>query len=815
MSQRIDRIRERVELLIREFGRALRGLSRRPLYAAVTVLTLAVAIAVQNTVAAVADAVLFRSLPYEEQADLVAIRFALPGAAASRFSEGVFLLVEDETTTLEGLAISRPGSATVRFTDSSVRMPVISVSPSLFEVLRLRPLHGRLFEERDSAPGAAPVTVLSHGFWTERFQADPTVIGRSMSVDGVPSTIVGVLPTGLSQPFGEARLVLPKSLDPINPNNRLFAFDGVGRVRDGVTREAIEEDLARITRLLPERFPNSLSIEAAELIRPVVRSYIEEMVGPIRPSLMMVLLVSSLVLIVATANVAGILVARTAGRRTEFAVRMSLGASRSDLRRTRLAEPILLATLGGALGLGATTVALGFVRRAATEALPRASEIGVDGRAMVIGLATVILVASLLGSLNLGKRDEGSVVRERSGGGPDASRLRRLLAGGQVAVACLLGSAAVVIGQGTLTAASADPGFRPEGLVGARIGLTTDGYPEWEDVTLLQQELLRRLRESPAIDEAGLTTYLPLRDGRRITSWNAEDSPPDPDEFADAYLTKAVSDGYLEAMGIRVVTGRTLTRDDWATGAPLVAVVSRELADLVWPGVDPIGRRIQRATSAPPYEVVGVVEGVRDRSLASPGQPLVYTPMDLEAMTSGLNSREFSIAVRTRSVSDAQNAIQEAVRSLDPGVPVFGVEPMDETVSQALAPVRLLASLLAAATTTAMILAALGLYGMVAYTVDQRRREIGIRLALGASLPSILWTVTARFLPATLMGVTVGLTAATTLTPLLSSITPDAQIGLGVLGGVGLGALLWTSASGLVPALRAARTRPVDTLGHR
>ena len=799
--------------MVGEVFRAVRALVRRPVFCLSIVGTLAATISAQLTGLTLLDRVVLRPLPYEDPGSLVSMRWILPtGPEGVRQSEGTFLVLRDQNRVFDAVGIARSVDLTVERPEGPTRVAGVRVSPSMFDVLRVSPVLGRGLVSGDSEPGAAPVVVLSHAEWSGSHDQAPDVIGRSISVDGVPREIVGVQPPGAATfPIEDARLILPTVIDEAQPDNRAFFHEAVGRLSPGLDLDGAVADLDRLKSRLSEAYPGAFPASLAEQVRPLIVSLRDFVGGPLRPTLLAVVAATTLLLVVAVANVGSLLAARATARGQEFAIRAAVGASRSALMWTQVVEPGVLVAFGTLAGVGLTGVWLTVLSRLTGGGLGVPMDLG--GETIALGaLATAAGVWSLLSLFAVRPWANGGRAARRAGVGGLGTH--EWVYTTQVAITVVLMVGALGLTSSFLRLLEVDPGFTPHHVTAARVSVTPGAYPEWDELADLHRGVLDRTAQLPGVRRVGIGNYLPLRDGRVFVAWYPEERPPLPGEFSEQVLTKAVSDGYFEALGIGLREGRSFTRDDWRADAPPVAMVNEVAAELFWGGESPIGRRIQRGPNAPPYEVIGVATGVRDRLLTDPPQPMVYQRLDALTLTPGYNTRTFSIAVAHDPGAALTPRIFRAVLDqMDPGASLYDVERMETTVRRAQDRMRLTALLLVSLAGAGLVLSVIGLYGGVSYRLSRRAREMGVRIALGASFPTVARQALTSPAVAVVCGITVGLFVASAIIPFLGLVAPDAEVGAFERLMVGLSCAGVAAVASTPAIVRASRGSVVSILG--
>lgn len=816
----------------------LRSLRRHPTLTAVALATLALGIGANTAIFSVVDAVLLRPLPYPGAERLV--RLSEEGGPVRRgpgggggpvaiVTGGTFEDWRAGTTTLEGLAAYSPRAYTLTGFGEPVRLRGTAVSTSMFEILRASPLAGRLFEPGEDRPGAHQVAVISEQLWTRRFGRDPAIAGRTVTLDDRQFTIVGVLPARFYFPDHETEIWTPMTIDP-GPQRPgqviIMAFAAIGRLKDGVSIEQAEaEGTAASLRNQPPLPPGA---EPAQAPAPKMRlvPLQEEIVAGVRPALLVLTTAVILVLLIASANVANLLLARGAGRQRELAVRTALGARRERLIRQLLTESVLLAAAGGLLGI---VLAYGLLRAllALTPAnIPRIDEVALDGR--VLAFASVLSVATGI-LFGLAPALQGSRVNvlaalneaglQRMGGFRfiRGNRLRSVLVIVEVALSTVLLAGSGLLVRSFVRLVDVDPGYDPANVITTQINLPETRYGSPALQSAFFDQLNERLAAVPGIQSAGTTNMLPLLPGNMVIGFGIVGQPPpaDPSEFPRASM-RVVSAGYAEAMKLELVAGRFPTPLDDA-GTPPVVVVSESLARQYLGGAaQAVGARLQMF-GPEPMEVIGVTGDVRHNGLDTEPQPEAYV-LARQLPAGARMGRAGTTTLVVRTAGDPLRivpALREAVLAIDPNIPLDNVMTMEARLAASVAAPRFYALLLGLFALMALVLAAVGLYGVLSYSVSQRQREIGVRMALGASARDVLGLVFGQGVMLTLAGGAIGVAAALATTRFLqamlfgvSATDPATFLAIGVL------LLAVALLACWIPARRAIRVDPMAALRY-
>ena len=809
-----------MRVLIQDLRFAIRQMGKRPGFSAVVVLTMALGIGANAAIFSVLDAVLLRPLPYSHPERLVKVWSRFTGIGLPNDQNAVsapeFRDYQQLNRSFDELAAMASGSANLGVKGSPQRVQGAGVSPGLFPMLGAKPLLGRTFLPEEAQPGRDHEALLSYGLWRRVFGADPSAVGRTIDIDGVPTTVVGVMPAGFDYP-NESEIWEPLSFSPddLSENSRgSHGMEVLGRIKPGLSMEQVQGDMDRVGRTMIEQH-RSYPYEKYGF-GVILHPLLAETVGDVKTFLVVLMAAVGLVLLIACANIANLLLVRSAERQQEMETRMALGASGWRLSRQLLTESVVLAFVGGVVGLAITPLVLRGLLAIASKSLPRTVETGVDGRVLaltaLVSLATGVLFGLAPALQSAGKRRFDGLKGGRSTEGRRPKRLRSALVICETAVSLLL-----VVGAGLLLRSFArilrvDPGFRPETVLTLRVALPDAVYSKPEQVRGFYRDLVERVQRLPGVEAAGAVSALPLsgQGGSGTTTIDTqsvplEDSTPEADQ-------RVVTPDYFKAMGIELVRGRYFQESD-ADGKPLVAIVDESLAQTFWRNQDPIGKRLRIGglkSNAPWNTVVGVVRHVRNRTLEARSRVEVYWPENQTPRSA------MTLAVQTSAnPMNLVPTIQREVSAIDPDLPVFRVRTMIEVMGDSLQRRRLALTLLAGFAGLALLLAAVGIYGVTSFGVAQRQREIGLRMALGANRGQVMGMMIRSGMGTIAVGLAVGVVLALSLTRLMAGLLfavrtydPLALVGAG---------LLMTSAAFfaiLIPALRATRVNPMEALRY-
>lgn len=794
---------------VRDLRYSFRSLRRSPGLALAALLALGLGVGATAAIYTVVDAVLLEPLPYPEPDELVMLIDANPEAGFPRFSSSPpnYADWKEQARSFEAMAaynranlvLDAPGADPERISGARV-------TDGFFRALGREPLHGRTFTPEEDLPGGEAVAILGHDLWHRRFGGDPAVVGETVVVGGESRRVVGVMPEGFELP-SEAELWLPMALE-IDPQQRGAHYVAVlARLREGVDLPAAQAEMTGITARLAEAYPDVNAGWTVNL-HPIHDLMVEE----IRPVLRVLAAAVVAVLLVVCANVANLLLVRAARREREMAVRTALGAGRGHLAGQLLTETLLLALGGGVLGLAFGVWGTRALVAMNADDIPRAAEIGLDPSVFAFTLA-VALVAGLLAGLapvvHSTRADLQGSLKEGTSGTGEGSRARMLRRGlvlTEVALAVVLLVAAGLLIRSLLEMASISPGFEAEGVLTAQVSLPDTAYPEDADRAAFYHRLTERLAAIPGVETAGAGFPLPLGGGGYFLAYFIEGRPVPPAQEAPVAGIRFVSPGYLEALEVPLLAGRRISEEDREDSRP-VALVDRVLAERIWPGESPLGARFTFEGDSW-MEVVGVVGEVRHAELGAEPEAQIYLPMAQSPMSTA------ALVLRTAGDPEAlAGEVRRAVQDVDPGLPIYRVETLEDVVGASLADQRLSATLLGVFAALALILASLGVYGVISYSVAQRSRELGLRMALGAQRDGVLRLVVRQGMGLVLVGVAVGVVGAFGTSHLLRSLlyevgAADPLTFLVVPAVLALVGLVAT----LVPAVRATRVDPIIAL---
>lgn len=822
--------RLRMTQIIQDAKFALRALAKDRSFTATVLLTLAICIGANAAIFAVVQSVILRPLPVPEADRLVNVFNSYPNAGVPRASNAVPDYYDRlrDLTVFEEQALFRWGGATIGFDGGSERVAMMMATPSLFRVLRVSPQLGAAFTEDDGVVGNHRKVLLSHGMWQSRFAGRPDVVGTDLRVNGRPYTIAGVMPPDFHFIRPDIRIWIPlafapedKTDDRRHSNNHHM----IGRLKPDATIEQAQQQLDAINRRNNERFPQFRQILADAGFRTLALPFQADLVREIRPVLYLLWGGVLFVLLIGAVNITNLVIVRSSARHRDLATRHAIGAGLRRLASQLIAETMLLAAAGGALGLALGWWALSLVPALGLDEIPRGHEIRMDPMTAGTVLAASALVGLLIGfvpvmrlrrlNLNVALREEG-----RSG---TASRramfARRMLATAQVGFAFLLLLGAALLVASFRHVLGVDPGFVPEGVVSGSVSLPTARYPDGAAARSYGQRALERIRALPGIENAALTDTVPFGGAFSDSVIIPEGYVAKPGESLISPTEIDVSDGYFETMRIPLVAGRYLdTRD--TLQSQRVIVIDRKLAHRFWPDQDPIGKRVytpgnnEELTKPGPdsrwFTVAGVVEDVKMYGLADEDRRVgaYYFPHAQREVWS------FAIVARSTLPADSvASAVRTELAAIDPEVPLFSVRTLPELMDESLVSRRMPMLLGVTFGVVALLLSAIGIYGVLAYQVAQRRREIGIRMALGSSVRGVFALVLADGARIVGIGLALGLAGAfATAAYIESQLFGVRALDPMVMAAVALVLAVVSFVAVSIPARRAANVNPVIAL---
>ena len=802
-----------VDAAARDLRFALRALRKTPAFTAGAVLTVALTVGATTAIFSVVYGVLLRQLPYRDAQQLFWLWVDVPGRGRTGFNVPDFIDYRGSNRTLSGFAGYFAYSANLSDESVGERVQGIRATGNLFDVLGARVGRGRLLQPGDERPGADHVAVLTDAFWRRRFAADESIVGRTIRLNAEDYTIVGVLAPGFATPLRDVDLIVPFSpqQDPRRSlRNSVNFIVGVGRLARGVSPSQAAGDLTAISAQLRQRFP----VENARKRGIQMAGVLDGIVGPIRTALVTVFAGVGAVLLIACANLANLMLTRAAARRRDLAVQLALGSSRLNVVRQVLVECVLVSVVGGSIGILLARAGVAGLVALAPADLPRAGEIRVDVAVMIFSLAVASLTGVLFGvipALTSARVDVRDALQAASRGTTaGGQRIRGLLVSAEVAIAVVLLVVMTMLAKSFANVQAVSAGFDPAGVLSARITLPAKRFDSRESIVAFQRTLAQRLSSLPGVTQAGAVTLLPLSGLISRAPFTVEARPVERERMPFAQY-RTVTTGYFEAARIPLKQGRTFSEQDTARTRP-VGVVSEELARRWLDGVEPIGARLilgDTDTGARPIEIIGVVGNVPQNALDEGPTADLYLPyaqLHPDQVAAAASNMFWILRTPGDPMSLAPTLARE-VRRIDPDVVASQIRPLDRYLSDAVAPRRFSVSLMAAFALAAFSLAMTGIYAVVMYSVSQRGREIGIRLALGASHANILRLVMGHGVRFVLVGLSAGMAIAFGVARLLSTMLFGlAATDAATFGEVAVAVAAVSVVACAMPALRAGRS---------
>ncbi|MEP6832580.1 MAG: ABC transporter permease [Gemmatimonas sp.] len=823
-----------------ELQRSARALLRTPGFTLIAILTLALGIGATTAIYTVVDAVVLRPMSYRQPNALVSILHptAPPGSKEGKWgmSSGGYFEFKHKTKTLSDIGAYRTTSYTVVNNNTADVAQFAQVTASLFPTLRARAESGRLIQDADDKPGVPEVAVLSHEYFLRRFGGDRSIVGRNLETSSGIFQIVGVAEPGLTLPMpgpfaSQSNLAgfgvdvwVPLQLNPAGPFYNSHQFVGMGRMRDGVTAEAAQRDLTEIASHFTETLSRAYSKSFIQTynFRTEVSGLRNAVLGPTIPrALWMVMGSVLLVMLIAAGNVANLFIVRMESRRREAAVRTALGASPQHMAVHYLSESWLLCGIAGAVGLSLAVVGLRGLLVIIPASMPRIHNIALGWTSVSVALGIAVVMGTLLGLMPLLKHFNITALREGGRGlsaSPRQRAVRNSLVVGQVALALVLLAAAGLMSQSFMHLRSVKPGFNPSNVIAFDMSLPFNEYDTREKALTFHRELQRQLLEIPGVVSAGTVSDMPLENfGNGCSVVFREGRPYPAGEPTPCVKTAVSGPGLFETLRIPV-DGRIPSWRDIDSRSQAI-VITKALADRLWPGESAIGKGINSyvdTTANDWYRVVGVVSDLRAGSLeAPPIEAVFYAPSGFRANRRDGSVNDLAYLVRTKTPASLtiMARVSQIVANMNPRVPVINARSMEQVVERSMSRTSFVMVLLGIAAIVALILSAVGMYGVISYLVAQRRPEIGIRIALGAGMAGVARLIVWQSIRLALVGVAIGVAGAYLLGKTMSSLLFGVTSGDPVtLAGVSALLLLVATAASLVPARRAARTDPLEAM---
>ena len=763
-----------MQTLLQDLRYGARMLLKNPGFTLIAVLTLSLGIGANTAIFSVVHAALLRPLPYEKPDQLVMIweRNLSRGLEQSQASPVTYCDWREQKRLFDKIAGWWYPQVNLTDTGSEPqRVRTVDVTDAFFDVLGVRPIIGRGFQPGEDRPGGERLAVIGHELWRDRYNSDPNILGKAITLDGRSHSVIGVMPPGFDYP-NATEVWTPLGWEPRQHNRNARFFEVVARLNPGVSREQAQAEMNALSNRIAQENPQSNKDWSAAVV-----SLRDQLVGDFRLALLALFSAVGLVLLIACANVANLLLARAGSREKEVAIRLAIGATRGRLLRQLLTESVLLALLGGVIGLLISVWGADVLLKLSPVEIPRLDKLSVNATILAFTLGVSLLTGLIFGMVPALSASRSDLNRTLKEGGRDSQtgggRIRGALVIAEVAIAMVLLVGAGLLLKSFMRLQRVDAGFNPSNVLTFNLQLPFSSYRDWRQVSELYSGLIARLKSLPGVQSADATGFLPL-EGGWPTKFLIQGRPPVQGEEPVAQH-RPVSEGYFQTMGVPLLGGRRFDDRDQAD-APGVVIVNQALQRRYFPNEDPVGKRI--TTLARQYgplgrvmpaslemEIVGVVGDEKNSSLSKTAEPAVYFSHRQ------FSYRSMSVVVRaTAAPLSLVNAVQNEVWTLDRNLPVSNVKTMEQRLGEAVAQPRFSALLLGLFAALALLLAAVGIYGVISYTVQRRTHEIGVRMSLGASAGDILKLVVGRGLALTLTGVGLGVLGSFGLTRLISGL---------------------------------------------
>ena len=807
--------------LTRDLRYAARALMRTPGFTVVAVAVLALGIGATSAIFSLVSAVWLKPLPFANEERLVSLWVDLSSLGGPPLLEPTprnYDLWRQRAQSFEEVAAVVPSSMNLTGGGEPERLAAVRTTPNLFATIGLAPIIGRTFAPDD---GASEAVVISERFWVRRFGGDPAAVGRTITLDGTPRPVVGVVPPDFRFPYGEKDVYIATDFSPaLLAEQGAFIWSVVAKLREGVSIEAAQAEMNAVAAALRAENSAGQPVVVVPLRETLARGGLTA--RDVRPTLLALLGAVALVLLIACANVANLMLARATVRQKELAIRKALSAARGRMLRQLLTESAVLAGLGAVFGSGLAAACFGYLTRLLPATLPASTTLALDSRVLALTIGAALVTVLLFGAgpaLAAARRDFGAVFGRTVGArGTKAKRLRTTLVVAEIALTVVLLAGAGLLLRSYAAVLAVDPGFATDGVLLVDTPLSSSSHPTAAGRDAFYRRVLERVRALPGVESAGYTNFAPLviKGGRSVTFVEGRPRPNQQELFRTVAQNRGVSAGYLETLGVPLVSGRFIDARD-TRDAPPVAVINEAMVRLHWPDEDPIGKRFSFGLGDIDtlFTVVGVAGDMRQDGLDAPAYPEVYASIDQVG-----DDGEFSLmwpgqlVVRTSGDPLALGpAVRQAVWDIDADQPVATVRALSEVLDAELAGRSTQLALIGSFAVLALVLAAVGLYGTLSYTVSQSTNEIGLRMALGAKQSTVVGSVVRSALAAALLGIGIGLAAAYALTRSIASflyeVSPTDPV---TAVGVAAALLAVAGLAAFVPARRAANVDPALTL---
>ncbi len=795
-------------------------LLKSPGVTVIAVLALALGIGANTFIFSVVNALLVRPLPFPDSARITSILIKDPESGQLYTSHSLpnYQDLRDQNQAFDQVAALQMTTQFLRSGDEPERMRGANVSAELFPLLDVKPLLGRAFSSEEERNGDGQLIVLSYDFWQRRFNGDPAIVNQSLIVGNKPTTVLGVMPQGFKFPMGATQvdfwMPLIANIPPAARGGRGAVYLAVfAKLKQDVTLAQAQSEMSTIASSLAQQYPNENTGLAIGLV-----STHERLVGKVRPALLVLLGAVALVLLIACANVANLLLARASVRQKEIAIRTAIGATRWRVARQLLTESLLLSLLGGIVGVLLAVWATGLLVSSNPANLPRVNEIRLDNSVLffTLGLATLTgLFFGLAPALQASRLDLNEALKDsmrESSGGIKRNRTRSLLVVSEIALSLILLVGATLLFQSLRRVLDVSPGFQPEQVLTAQLSVSSAKYPEPERRAAFFKEALDRIESLPGVEAVGVVNPLPMSGSFEVYTFDIAGLPPFPPGQQPSSDRRVTSPGYFQAMGVPLRQGRFFAGHDQPKSTP-VMIINETFARRFFPGENPVGKRVIPGEGRQPVtrEIVGVVGDVRHAGLDVETTPEYYVPY------TQVSASNLTLITRTTSRDPASLAgpVRDAVRAIDKEQPVYNIRPMTQLLDESIALRRFNMILLGGFAALALVLACIGIYGVMSYSVAQRTREIGVRIALGAQSRDVLRIVLSQALALTGLGLALGLLGAVALTRYLTTLLFEVKpVDVSTFAIVSLVLGLVAIAACLLPARRAMKVDPLVALRY-
>jgi putative ABC transport system permease protein len=790
---------------------AARTFSKQPGFAATAVLTLALGIGATTAIFSVVYGVLLKPLPFDEPERLVSVRQQAPRGAGTNQGPATYFTYRENQRAFEAIGAWDPAEVSITGAGDPERVQALVVSAATLPLLRVHPVLGRFFAAEDDVPGSPLRAIVTYGYWQRRFGGARNIVGQPLVIDGRPVEVIGVLPASFKFLSTRPDVVLPMPLDVGAPRGISFGFQALARLKPGVTLAQANADVARMISLLPPVFTR---LE----LQPDVRPLADDVIGDVGEILWILLAAVGVVLLIACGNVANLFLVRAEGRQQEFAMRTALGANRGRIARALLAESVVLALAGGAVGVVLAQAATGLLRTIAPAQLPRVDDIGIHVTVVLFTFSISVLSGALFGLFAVLRFGSPTITALKEGGrsagdAPGRHRTRNALVVGQVALALTLLIVSGLMIRTFVAMRQVDPGFtRPEQVQTFVIATPAGLISDPQEAARTHERIAERLAQVPGVTSVGLSSSITMDGEDNGNTIEVEGVPRREGQGSPLRRFKSFAPGYFETMGNRIVAGRSIGWSEIHERRPVI-VISETLAREYW--TEPsraIGKRVRSLQPDAPWrEIVGVVGNERDDGLNRPATAIVYWPM----LSESYRWRTMAYTVRSTRVGGPGflGELEQAVWSVDRNLPLANAQTLEEIQARSMAQTSFALVMLGLAASVALLIGLVGIYGVIAYAARQRTREIGVRMALGAQVGDVRKMFLRHGLSLTATGIVLGIGVAVVLTRVMSAflfgVGPMDPVTYavvsGALGGV---ALLAT----YLPARRASRVDPVVAL---